>query len=345
MVRNSPTRLKPPTMHDVARLAGVSQATVSRVLNDNETTVQISEDTRQRVRAAVETLNYRPNVVARSLRTQRTQTVAVLIADLTNGFYHSIARAIQDVARRYDYEVLISNSDHLYENEKHFCEIVLGRAVDGVIMVPIRISAEELDYYVSKTHIPFVVLGQHIDHPNIDNVFLDDGKAIYEATHWLITECGHTNIGFVGVPDIYPPGPRRLAGFMQAMNESGLTPDERFILMSDFTLEGGNRTARALIEIGEMPTALVVVNDLMAIGVILTLQEAGYNIPNDVAVVGFDDIPEATIVRPKLTTIAQNPVTIGQTLAKALFERIEDPTIVLKREFETPYKLIPREST
>ena len=103
-------------MYDVAKLAGVSQPTVSRVLNHNDTTVQISDETRQRVMAAVEELGYRPNILARSLRTQRTQTIALMIADLSNGFYHPIARAVQDVARKRDYEVLISNSDHLYEN-------------------------------------------------------------------------------------------------------------------------------------------------------------------------------------------------------------------------------------
>jgi DNA-binding LacI/PurR family transcriptional regulator len=284
-------------------------------------------------------------VVARSLRTQRTQTVAVLIADLSNGFYHPIARAIQDVARKHDYEVLISNSDHLYENEKHFCEIVLGRGVDGVIMVPIHLTNADLDHYVSQTHIPFVVLAEYITHPNIDVVYVDDQRATYEATRWLIDECGHRKIGYVGVPEYLPPGPRRLRGFTQALNESGLSPDPRFMEMGDFTLEGGKRAAHSLIERGELPTALIVVNDLMAIGVILALQEAGYSIPEDVAVVGFDDIPEATIVRPTLTTIAQNPRDIGEKLAKALFERIENPNMSERRVFESSFKLIPRQST
>ncbi len=338
-------KLKPPTMYDVAKLAGVSQPTVSRVLNSSETAVQISDETRQRVLAAVEELGYRPNVLARRLRIQRTQTIALLIADLSNAFYHPIARAVQDVAHQHDYEVLISNSDHLYEKEKHFCEIVLGRGVDGVIMVPIRLSTEELDHYVSQTHIPFVVLGQHVDHPNIDVVYLNDELATYEATCWLISECRHTSIGYIGVPDYFPPGPRRVRGFMRAMHEGGLTVDPRFMPQGDFTLESGTKAAHALMQVGELPSALMVINDLMAIGVILALQEAGYSIPDDVAVVGFDDIPEATIVRPTLTTIAQNPRDIGQKLAKALFERIENPNIATRRFFESPYKLIPRQST
>jgi DNA-binding LacI/PurR family transcriptional regulator len=336
---------KRPTMDDVAKLAGVSQPTVSRVLSRTDTTPQISDVTTQRVLEAVEKLGYRPNAVARSLRTQRTQTVAMLIADISNGFYHPMARAVQDVARLHDYEVLISNSDHIYENEKHFCEIVLGRAVDGVILVPIHLTTAELGHYVSQTHIPFVVLAEQINHPEIDVVYVDDEQATYEAMRWLIADCGHTRIGYVGVPEVLPPGPRRLRGFTRALNEAGLTLDPRFMQEGDFTLEGGRKAAQALMQIGELPSALMVVNDLMAIGVILALQEAGYSVPEDVAVIGFDDIPEATIVRPTLTTIAQDPRDIGHKLAKALFERIENPNIGTRRIFQSSCRLIPRQST
>ncbi len=331
-------------MYDVARLAGVSQPTVSRVLNPAETTAQISDETRERVLAAVKTLGYRPNAVARSLRTQRTQTIGLLIADLSNGFYHPIARTVQDIARQHGYEVLISNSDHIYENEKHFCEIVLGRAVDGVIMVPIHLTTAELDHYSSQTHIPFVVLAEYVVHPNIDVVFVNDERATYEATRWLATDCGHRRIGYVGVSDFYPPGPRRRHGFKRAMAESNLPIDPRFMFESDFTLEGGKQIAHQLMQVGELPSAMMVVNDLMAIGLILELQEAGYSIPNDVAVVGFDDIPEATIVRPTLTTIAQDPRDIGEKMAKALFERIKNPNLPARR-LESSYQLIPRQST
>jgi LacI family transcriptional regulator len=345
MVKKPKAKSRQPTMHDVATLAGVSQPTVSRVLNHNETTVQISEETRQRVLNAVEELGYRPNVVARSLRTQRTQTVALLIADISNGFYHPLARAVQDVARQHGYEVLISNSDHLYENEKHFCEIVLSRGVDGVMMVPIHLTTEELDHYVSQTHIPFVALAEYVNHPDIDVVYVKDEQATYEATRWLITEHGHQRIGFIGVPDGLPPGPRRWHGFNRAMDEAGLSIDPRFVTRGDFTLESGTRAAQTLLEQGELPSALIVGNDLMAIGAILTLQDAGYSIPNDIAIIGFDDIPEATIVRPRLTTIAQDPRDIGQKMATALFERIENPNLGGRRLFESHYKLIPREST
>ena len=129
------------------------------------------------------------------------------------------------------------------------------------------------------------------------------------------------------------------------MNEAGLPINPHFLQEGDFSLESGRRAAQALIQTGDLPTALIVVNDLMAIGVILSLQEAGYNVPEDVAVVGFDDIPEAMIVRPTLTTIAQDPRDIGEKLAKALFERIANPNIAERRVLESSYELKPRHST
>lgn len=332
-------------MYDVAKLAGVSQPTVSRVLNRTETTAQISEETIQRVLLAVKKLGYRPNTVARSLRTQRTQTIAVMIADLGNGFYHPIVRTIQEIARQHGYEVVISNSDHVYENERHFCEIVLGRGVDGVIMVPIHLTNAELGHYVSQTHVPFVVLGPQIDHPDIDVVYMDDERATYEATRWLIEACGHKTLGYIGVPPDLPPGPRRVRGFNSALAESGLTLNPAHFVEGDFSIDGGKRAVETLLKQDKLPTALMVINDLTAIGVILALQEAGYAVPKDVAVIGFDDIPEAEIVRPTLTTIAQNPKIIGEKLAEALFERLENPNVTSRRVIETPYKFVVRQST
>lgn len=337
---------KRPTMYDVAELAGVSQPTVSRVLNRNKTSVQISEETRQRVFNAVRELGYQPNMAARSLRTQRSQTIAMLIADLANGFYHPMARAVQDVAHEYGYEVVFSNSDHLYKNEKHFCDIVLRRGVDGVIMVPIHLTTEDLTQFVLDTHIPMAVLGEQIEHPNIDVVRVDDEKAVYEATLWMIEECGHTAIGWLGVPEAYPPGPRRMRGFTRAMQDANLPLNPDWIIQAgNFTRESGVKMAHQLIKTGELPTALFVMNDLMAIGAMLTLQDIGYTIPEDISVVGFDDIDETTIIRPRLTTIAQYPRDIGTKLATALFERIDDPEKSTRRVIESPTDLIIREST
>jgi DNA-binding LacI/PurR family transcriptional regulator len=212
-------------------------------------------------------------------------------------------------------------------------------------MVPIHLTNADFEHYVSQTQIPFVVLAEYVTHPNIDVIFLNAERAMHEATRWLITERGYRDFGYIGVADSYPSGPRRFRGFSRALEEAGLTLDARFKLEGDFSLESGRRAAHALIALGELPSALVVVNDLMAIGVILALQEAGYSVPEDVAVMGFDNIPEASIVRPRLTTVAQDPRDMGEKMAKALFERIENPDIATRRVLESPFRLIPREST
>lgn len=338
--KEKPTRSV--TMRDVARRAGVSQPTVSRVLNGVKS-APISEETRERVLMAVEELGYHPNLLARSLRTQQTQMIALLIADISNSFYHAIARAVQDVAREHNFDVLIANSDHLYENELHFLAAVSRRPVDGVIMAPYHLTPDDLERFRIQTGSPITVLGQHVEQPGIDMVHANDERAVHEATRWLIESRGHTRLGFVGVPSSLPPGPRRFRGFALALEESGLEIRPEHIVESDFTLEGGKRAARQLIQAGELPTVIVAVNDLMAIGLILELQAAGYRVPEDVAVLGYDNIPEATIVRPALTTIAQDPRDMGQKLAKALFERIKNPDLP-RRTYESSYQLIIRDS-
>ncbi|MBL8132201.1 MAG: LacI family DNA-binding transcriptional regulator [Anaerolineae bacterium] len=334
-----------PTMYDVAKLAGVSQPTVSRVLNDNDTSVQISDETRQRVLAAVAELGYRPNILARSLRTQKTQTLALMIADLSNAFYHRIARAVQDVAHLQGYEVLIFNTEHLYENELHFCEVVSRRPVDGVIMAPYHLTVEDIDKYFIPARTPVAILGQHLYHPEVDAVFLDDERASYEAIRWMIGERGYNDFGFLGVPDSLRPGARRFRGFQRALGEFDLSFDPRHLVISDFSLEGGAEAAQEYLRRGNLPRAIYAINDLMAIGLILSLQEGGVRVPDDVAVLGFDDIPEARIVRPMLTTIAQYPRELGRNLAMAVFERLNHPEGYSRRAIECEFRLIVRDST
>lgn len=335
---------RPPTMQDVARLAGVSQPTVSRVLNQSKTAIPVSKETRERVLAAVRELGYRPNTTARSLRTQKTYMIALMIADIANAFYHPIVRGVQDVAHRYDYDVLIANSDHLYENEKHFCEAVLRRPVDGVIMTPIHLTYEDIDRFLRLSGTPIVALGDHVNHPQVDIVHMDDRQATYDGTRWLIEVRGYRRLGCLTVPAAFPPGPRRLQGFNQALADCGLQYEPQHLLWGDFTIESGRRAAEQLMARNDLPEVLFAFNDLMAIGAILAFQDAGLNVPGDIAVMGIDNIAEATIIRPRLTTIAQEPEDIGRKLATALFERIEGKVEGPRRFFASPYTIIPRES-
>ncbi len=333
-----------PTMNDVAKLAGVSQSTVSRVLSDTPTPFPVTEETRQRIRDAVETLGYQPNMIARSLRTQRTQMIAVMIGDISNAFYHPIVRAIQDVAAGYDYDVLISNGDHVYENEVRFLKTILRRPVDGVIMAPHRLMLADLDNFIRRSHIPVVAIGAQVEHPAVDIVGGTSQLATYDAISWLIKVKGHQRIGFLGVTQDMPHGPARLRGYERAMKEAGLPIEPNFIQKAEFTVEGGALGMHTLLEQATIPSVVFAANSLMAIGAIMTAKAEGYRVPEDIGVMGFDDIPEASIIDPQLTTIARDLPRIGRQVAELLFERITEQVTGPGRFFQSEWKLIERQS-
>jgi DNA-binding LacI/PurR family transcriptional regulator len=343
MIRHK-TGQRTVTMRDVANLAGVSQSTVSRVLNQSaDSAVPISEDTAQRVYNAVKQLGYYPNLTARSLRGQKTQLLAMMIADICNPFYQVMVRNVQDVARRHHYDVLIANTDHDRQNELHFLEGIIRRPVDGVIIIPYHIDARDIDSLIQRTGVPVVTLGSNFGHMQVDQVFGDDEKATHEGTQWLVAERGHRRIAYIEVPGTHPSH-RRLRGFRRAMREAGLHVPAEYVRPGDFGVETGERAMRELMQLPTPPTAVVACNDLMAIGCITVAQQMGLKVPQDVAVMGFDDIPEALRIRPTLTTLAQYPAEMGERLAASLFDRIEERYDGLARTFEVPCRLIVRES-
>ena len=332
------------TMKDVARHAGVSQSTVSRVLSGNDAGIAIGEETKERVQAAVKELGYYPNLHAGSLRGQKTRMIAMMIADIANPFYHAMVRAAQDVARSRQYDVMIANSDHQRENEMLFVESIIRRPVDGVFMVPYHLTAEDLDEVIGRTGSVIVAVGQHVDHPAIDTVYGDDYQAVIDTVAWLHRERGHRRIGFIGVTSSHTAGARRRAAFMDAMRAEGLSLAPELFELGDWSPAGGEHAMRALLGLSHPPTAVFAINDLMAIGAMEAAAALGLRVPDDVAVVGFDDIPAASWVRPRLTTIAQHPAEMGRILAEALFARIDGSETGPARHFRVSCELIVRAS-
>jgi len=340
----SKNSVHPVTMRDVAKQAGVSLSTVSRVLSQKTTGIPITEETRQKIFDAVAALGYHPNMTARSLRTQRTYMIAIMIADISNPFYHFIVRAVQDVAHHYQYDVLIANTDHLVENEQHFCEAMMRRPVDGIIVVPYHLSSEIIGNLAERTGAQVVVLGEHIDHPAVDVVYSDDEQATVDAIQWLIRHKHHQRIGFIGVPDTHP-GERRLKGYLNASKAADLAVEAAYLQNGDWTVESGMEAMRKLLALPDRPTAVFACNDHMAIGALTVSLDMNLRIPDEIAIVGFDNIPATSLIRPKLTTIEQFPTEIGQKLATALFDRIEGIYTGPRRIFEGTLALIEREST
>ena len=332
-------------MRDVAKLANVSQSTVSRVLSGKAQPIPIGEETHQRVMDAVRQLNYRPNLHAGSLRGQQTYMIAVMIADITNPFYHSIVRAAQDNANLHNYDVMIENSDHTYEGEKKFVESVMRRPVDGIIMVPYHLNENDLNDLIERTDTIITAVGQHLDHPQIDIVYANDEQATYDAVTWLHQVKSHSHIGFIGVTDRFPAGARRHKGYELALQAANLDMLSGYIQVGDWSPESGYKAMQQLLELPTPPTAVFVANDMMAIGAMEAIKQKGLRIPDDVAIIGFDDVPAASWVYPRLTTIAQYPEKMGDHLSKALFQRIKGEYSGPSRRYEIPLNLIEREST
>lgn len=331
-------------MRDVAKRAKVSQSTVSRVLNPSPHGIPIGAQTRQRVLEAVEELGYHPNLNAGSLRGQKTQLIAMMIADISNPFYHPMVRAVQDIAHAHRYDVLVANSDHLRSNEELFCNSIIRRPVDGVIMVPYHLNDEDIEQLYRQTGSPIAALGGHITHPQVDVIHLDDAQAVYDLTTWLHQNRGHKSIGYIGVTHAFATGQRRYRAYKQALYDAGLQAHADWFIQGDWSVESGKAAMTEFLQQAQPPTALVAANDLMAIGAIVAAKEAGVRVPDEMAVVGFDDIPAASWIQPQLTTVAQPAAEIGMALATAIFNRINGVENEEPVRHGIPFTIVERES-
>ncbi|MBM7788598.1 LacI family DNA-binding transcriptional regulator [Tenggerimyces flavus] len=331
-----------PTQMDVARLAGVSQATVSQVLNDKATMVPV--ETRQRILAAAEELGYVPDSTARALRVRSSQTVAFIIPDITNPFYPAVERGVQDVAERYGYDVIVYNADGDEAKERKAIRSVRSRGVDGVIASFFRMTTTDLRPLLEHG-VPVVRLeprARRVSDLPLDNVFTDNVAAARTAVDHLVDK-GYRRIGMISGRS--GPGPARLSGLRQSLAAHGMKAVESLIVEGDFTESGGYSAMRRLLRSRRPPDAVFAANDLMAMGALLALRDAGARVPDDVAVMGFDDIPAAKLVSPSLTTVNLFQDRLGRQAAELLFERLRGPAPSVGRSVEIPYELVVRETT
>src|SRR6266508_1371648 len=346
MALEAPKTKRKVTMRDVARAANVSQSTVSRILNPSSTKseVPISEETKEKVLAVVKELGYQPNQYARSLRGQKNHVIAMLIGDIGNPFYHPMVRAVQDVASQYHYSVMVANSDHLREKEMLFCESLLRRPVDGAIIVPWHMTDDDLRNLIDRTGMAVSVLGSHMQLPGVDIVYADDTKASYDVVQWLIEQRGHQRIAMICANQEFHVIKRRQGAFRQAMADAGLTVPSEYVVEGDWSFESGRQAIATLLALHEPPTAVFAANDSIAIGALDAAEKMNYRVPEDIAIIGFDDIPAASWVRPQLTTVAQYPDQMGTLLANALFDRIQNKYNGHGRCFEVPCHFFERAS-
>ena len=308
----------PATLRDVAKLAAVHPGTVSRALNP-ETRRMVNEETAQRVIEAAAQLGYRPNPIARGLKTNRSHTIGVLVPDLTNPLFPPIVRGIQDKLEQAGYTPLIANTDNDYERERNDFEAMRARQVDGVITAMARLDHGVLDE-MAADGLPIVLVNRRLDDGPLSSATADDHEGARLAVKHLI-ELGHTRIAHLGGPQAVSTGRLRLEGYLDGMTDAGLAPGP-VLCGTAFTEPEGARLAGELVDEGA--TAIVAGNDLMALGCYDVLAERGLRCPDDISVVGFNDMPFSERFNPPLTTIRIPHYEIGASAADLLLERLQD---------------------
>jgi DNA-binding LacI/PurR family transcriptional regulator len=327
-----------PTIYDVARLAGVSTATVSRALNG---TGQIAPATRATIDAAVEQLGYEPNTVARSLVTKSTQTIAVLLPDITNPFYAALVSGIQERALETGHTMLLCTTESDPEREEQYLTLLRAKQVDGVLVDGLVLPPDRIARFV-QDGLPIVCLDRDVDSKSVPLVQVDNRLGARMATEHLI-RLGHTRIAHVtGAPELRI-SEERVQGYRDAFVDAGVEPDPRLLTLGSFTEEGGYNATCTLMD-GRGFTAVFAANDLSAIGVMSALAAGGCRVPGDVSVVGFDDLRLSRYTTPPLTTIRQPALEIAQRATQLLLDLASGREVPQLRYLLEP-ELVVREST
>lgn len=307
------------TIRDVAAIAEVSPATVSRVLNADE---RVAPDLRERVLAAVERLGYRPNSQARSLRTQATRVIGLIISDIQNPFFTSLVRGVEDVAQASGYSVVLANSDEDLGKEQQYLRVAAAEQMAGVILSPASSSRTRIGELVHE-EIPVVTIDRRIA-ADVDSVAVDNVAGARQAVEHLL-KTGATRVGIIAGPADVSTAADRLEGYHAALRDAGIAPDPQLMVRGDFRADGGHRAAARLLDLPARPDALFAANNLMLIGTLDAMAERGLTAPADLLLAGFDEMSWAGFA-PPLTLVEQPTYEIGRLATEMLLRRIAGDT-------------------
>jgi LacI family transcriptional regulator len=323
---------KAPSIYDVAREAKVSVFTVSAVIND---TGRASATLSRRVEAAVRKLNYRPNLLARSLAKQQTHTFGMVVTDIANPFFPAIVRAAEDAAQKAGYSILLCNSDDKADKEAVYLDLLISKRVDGIILnkTPSAFSIAQRKM-LDEANIPVILLMRTCPELKTDIVQTNDKQGAMDAVHHF-ARIGHKRIAFVSGPMTVSNARARRQGYIKAMEARGLLYDPALSFEGDYRIESGHRAGHALLP--KRPDAVLVTNYLMTIGLMSAAEEIGLRCPEDFALISFDDYPWSGCFRPRLTTIELPKYELGSTAVQLLLERIKD-----KRTKPVTVNLLPQ---
>ncbi len=338
------------TLTDIAAAAGVTPMTVSRVVNQNG---YVSAETRENVLQVVKEMKYRPNGLARSLKLQKTKTIGLVLGDIANPFAAELARAVRDVTTRRGYNLFICISEHNPKEDVAAFDSLADHNIDGLIVATRSNHAgdKHLTEMIERG-VRVVCIGRDFHHENADWVSADNHKGGFQATQHLI-DFGHTKIGFIGTSLAGGASLKRFQGYLDALKNNDLEIEERFISGGTATEDApgysteklGYEAMKRLLVLPNRPTAIFARNDFTAIGAMSAIKESGLRIPQDVAIVGFDDIPMAVHTSPPLTTIRQPTRRQGSIAAESLLKRIESNEPLKREEKVLECELIVRDST
>ncbi|MGH2438083.1 substrate-binding domain-containing protein [Vibrio cholerae] len=309
------------TMKDIARLAGVSTSTVSHVINKSRF---VSDEIAERVNNAAQQLNYAPSALARSLKMNRTKTIGMLVTTSTNPFFGEVVKGVERSCYHQGYNLILCNTEGDNQRMKASINTLLQKRVDGLLLMCSTLEGERLDVFDRYPDIPIVVMDWGPILFASDKIQDNSLQGGYMAAKHLI-ECGHKEIGCITGPLIRHQAQMRYEGYKRALAEAGIAINPDWIVESDFECEGGYQAFEKLYQRGKLPSALFVSNDMMAMGVIQAANQRGLRVPDDLSLIGYDDVHIAKFMTPALTTIHQPKYRLGKAAIDTLLYRLENP--------------------
>ncbi|MBN1302047.1 MAG: LacI family DNA-binding transcriptional regulator [Melioribacteraceae bacterium] len=323
------------TLVDIAKKAGLSVSTVSRILNGQQRKYRISDKSANLVFKVAEELNYKPNALARGLRLKKTHTLGLVVPDISNPFFAFITRIIQLHAHNNGYSLIVCNTDENIESEVEQVNLLISKGVDGFIIMPVGTQSDHIEYLINN-ELPVVLLDRTLANVKAGMVLVDNFKGSYDATQHLINK-GHTAIAIVlGLRNTSTTN-ERLEGYKQALIDNGIEINEKYIVGNDFRIETGYIETKFLVNLEKPPTAIFATSDIITVGALKALAEENLKIPDDISLVAFDDTDFAPYLSAPLTVVKQPKELMGEIAVKLLIEEIqnghdefEKPKIILK---------------
>lgn len=320
------------TIKDLAKAAEVSVTTISRVVNGNYSGV--SEETKNRILKIINDMGYKPNAIARGLVTRKTKTIGLIIPDVSNEFFSSIARGAEDEANEREYNVFLCNTDEDSFKEKQYLAVLNEKCVDGILYTgTVKGKNDEL-LNLKENQFPLVVIDRQIEDIEIPGVFIDNIEGAYKATNYLI-KLGHSSIACITGPLSDRNARDRLAGYKKALKDNCIVYDSLKVMEANFKVDGGMNAMKELLKIEKL-SAVFVSNDLMAYGAYKIIKSRKIHIPNEISIIGFDDNALSDIIEPGLTTIRQPAYEMGKLSARMLIDILEK-----KSSYKVITRLIP----